>query len=174
MGVGAGLYMCDVVKKFTFAISSPDEFLSVGVTCVKWGSIVSRFIGLLSGIRQGGVLSPHFFAIYIDSVVKKISNSNIDCYMKYFCMSILYADGILLVAPSVTSLQQLLHLCEQELARLDMPLNVKKSACTRVVVVLTLKPISHHRLRPDKTVLSGRRRRYEQSWRQFSVVFDSF
>ena len=27
MGVGAGLYMCDVVKKLTFAISSPDEFL---------------------------------------------------------------------------------------------------------------------------------------------------
>jgi len=27
MGVGAGLYMCDLVKKFTFAISSPDEFL---------------------------------------------------------------------------------------------------------------------------------------------------
>jgi len=28
MGVGAGLYMCDLAKKFTFAISSPDEFLS--------------------------------------------------------------------------------------------------------------------------------------------------
>jgi len=28
MGVGAGVYMCDAVKKFTFAISSPDEFLS--------------------------------------------------------------------------------------------------------------------------------------------------
>ena len=28
MGVGAGLYMYDVVvKKFTFAVSSPDEFL---------------------------------------------------------------------------------------------------------------------------------------------------
>jgi len=27
MGVGTGLHMCDVVKKFTFAISSPDEFL---------------------------------------------------------------------------------------------------------------------------------------------------
>jgi len=32
MGVGAGLYICDVVKKFTFAISSPDEFLSLSVT----------------------------------------------------------------------------------------------------------------------------------------------
>jgi len=30
MGVGAGLYMYDVVvKKFTFAISSPDEFLLI-------------------------------------------------------------------------------------------------------------------------------------------------
>jgi len=29
MGVGAGLYMFDVViQKFTFAISSPDKFLS--------------------------------------------------------------------------------------------------------------------------------------------------
>jgi len=27
MGVGAGLYMYDVVKTFTFAISSTDEFL---------------------------------------------------------------------------------------------------------------------------------------------------
>jgi len=30
MGVGAGLYMYDVViKKFAFAISSPDEFLLI-------------------------------------------------------------------------------------------------------------------------------------------------
>jgi len=31
MGIGAGLYMYDVVvKKFTFAISSPDELLFLG------------------------------------------------------------------------------------------------------------------------------------------------
>jgi len=34
MGVGAGLYMyVVVVQKFTFAISSPDEFLSFLSTC---------------------------------------------------------------------------------------------------------------------------------------------
>jgi len=32
MGVGTGLYMCDVVKKFTFAISSPGEFLLQSAT----------------------------------------------------------------------------------------------------------------------------------------------
>jgi len=40
MGVGAGLYMYDVVvKKFTFAISFPDEFLLLG-SCIATASFV--------------------------------------------------------------------------------------------------------------------------------------
>jgi len=39
---------------------------------------------------------------------------------------------IFLIAPSVTSLQQLLNICEQELEWLDMSLNVKKSTCIRI------------------------------------------
>ena len=34
MGVGAGLYVCDVVVKFTFAISSPDEILVFNVATI--------------------------------------------------------------------------------------------------------------------------------------------
>ena len=45
---------------------------------------------------------------------------------------LLYADVITLVAPSVTALQQLLLLCEQELIWLDMSLNVKKSVYIRI------------------------------------------
>jgi len=41
MGVGAGLYMYDVVvKKFTFAISSPDEFLFLYVKLCYWLTII--------------------------------------------------------------------------------------------------------------------------------------
>jgi len=75
------------------------------------------------------------FALYIDSVVKKVSESNIGCYMKCIYISILlYADDILLVAPSVTYLHRFNSFCtcEQEIAWLDMPLNIKKSACMRV------------------------------------------
>jgi len=90
-----------------------EHWFAIGVTCVKWGSIMSRFIGLVCGIRQGGVLSPYLFSIYIDSVVEKVIKRNLGCYIKWVCMSILvYADDILLVAPSVTSLQQLLNICE--------------------------------------------------------------
>jgi len=45
---------------------------------------------------------------------------------------LLYADDIVLIAPSVTSLQQLLNICEQELEWLDMSRNAKKSTCIRI------------------------------------------
>ena len=41
--------------------------------------------------------------------------------------SVLYADDILLLAPSVTQLEKLLRKCEEELSYLDMVINVKKS-----------------------------------------------
>ena len=44
----------------------------------------------------------------------------------------LYGDGILLLVPSVSSLQLLLGVCERELEKLDMNINVKKSSCIRI------------------------------------------
>ena len=47
MGVGAGLYMCGVVKKFTFAISSPDEFLFVFILCCSTFVLIGECVLLL-------------------------------------------------------------------------------------------------------------------------------
>ena len=118
-------YDGDERRKFSFIFS--------GVTCVKWGTVYSAFFALTCGIRQGGVLSPYLFAVFIDGVVQRVQASGIGCYVKFICFNIiLYADDILLLAPSVTALQQLLHVCETELACLDMAINVGKSACMRI------------------------------------------
>jgi len=45
---------------------------------------------------------------------------------------LLYADDIVILAPSVSCLQQLLWIYEEELSWLDMSINVNKSACIRV------------------------------------------
>jgi len=38
MGIGAGFYVYGVVEKFTFAISSPDEFLST-----RYNAVITSF-----------------------------------------------------------------------------------------------------------------------------------
>ena len=43
----------------------------------------------------------------------------------------LYADDIILLAPSVQALQSLVNICNSELSFLDMAINPKKSACMR-------------------------------------------
>ena len=104
---------------------------------------MSRLFSLSCGIRQGGVLSPYFFAIYIDGVIRKVCDSIFSSFLKGICISILlYADDILLV----TSLQQLLLVCEQELMWLDMSLNVKKSSCIRIGARYTANSVSYTHL----------------------------
>jgi hypothetical protein len=110
-----------------------EKWFTVSKTCVKWGSVLSPFFTLDTGVRQGGFLYPYFFAIYIDDIVCKIQNSLLGCHRSLICRSIfLYADDILLLAPSVNTLQLLLRLCEDELNWLNMLINVKKSMCLRI------------------------------------------
>ena len=49
-----------------------------GSTCVKWDSFVSDFFDLRCGVRQGGVLSPYLFAVYIDNVFEYVNDSGLD------------------------------------------------------------------------------------------------
>ena len=102
-------------------------------TCVRWFSVQSNFFKLEIGIRQGGVLSPQFFAVYIDGIVDKVNRQDVGCFMHHVCVSIIiYADDILILAPSVTALQKLLLVVETELNSLGMFLNVTKSVCMRI------------------------------------------
>jgi len=43
----------------------------------------------------------------------------------------LYANDVLLIAPSVCELEKLLRRCEEELYSVDMPINFKKCSCIR-------------------------------------------
>jgi len=92
---------------------------------VKWYNVWSSAFDINFGVRQGSVLSPFLFALYLDDL-SKLGSSFKGCSM------ILYADDILILSLSVSQLEHLLHACESELAWLDMAINFSKSCCIRV------------------------------------------
>ncbi len=48
---------------------------------VKWKNIVSNDFNVCNGVKQGGVLSPVLFAVYMDVLLRQLKYSRVGCYM---------------------------------------------------------------------------------------------
>ena len=80
----------------------------------KWKNGLSSTFSVISGVRQGGVLSAKFWAVYMDNLVKELRETGKGCHMvDLFIACILYADDVCLLAPSRRSLQLLLDICSK-------------------------------------------------------------
>jgi len=100
---------------------------------VKWGTTYSNIFQIIQGVRQGGVISPLFFAIFVNNVLHKLMKSKLGCYINYVCMnSFMYADYLLLLSISLHDLQKLVDLCVIEFNNIGMTININKSACVRI------------------------------------------
>ena len=95
---------------------------------VRWDDHHSEWFQIMAGVRQGGILSPDFYCLYVDDLIAKIHELNIGCHVKEICTSaLLYADDMTLLAPSMKGLQRLLKCCETYCRDWDICLNAKKS-----------------------------------------------
>ena len=82
---------------------------------------------ICNGVRQGGILSGLFFCIYINSLIHKISDLKIGCRLGLHSSNIVaYADDIVLLAPSSSSLQSMMNIANSEALQLELQFNVKK------------------------------------------------
>ena len=95
---------------------------------VRWGDSLSDWFVVRAGVRQGGVLSPAFYSIYVDELIEILSKLGIGCHLRNIFLSILlYADDMALTAPSLKGLQILLSKTEEYCKYWDIMLNPKKT-----------------------------------------------
>ena len=97
---------------------------------VRWGACISDSFNVTNGVRQGGILSPQLFNIYIDGLSDILNKSSIGVSIGGKQINhMLYADDLCIVSLSSAGLQQLLSICDQYCAMHSITFNVKKSVC---------------------------------------------
>ena len=102
-----------------------------GLKCrVKWGDQFSEWFEILAGVRQGGVLSPDLYSIYVDKLIAHLIALGVGCYIcGLFVAALFYADDMAILAPSIKGLQILLNACGSYCDEWDICLNIKKTKC---------------------------------------------
>ena len=110
---------------------------------VKWNGSISNQFGVSNGVRQGGVMSPLLFGIYMDELLLELKNSGVGCYIgNYYCGAYGYADDIILLCPSITGLENMIRICEVYSDKHCINFNGKKSKLLifeTVVMILNIK-----------------------------------
>ena len=68
--------------------------------CIKWGSRFSEFFGVSNGVRQGGVLSPYLYALYLNDLSTNLNAIKSGCVGGNALVNHLFFADICLLSPS--------------------------------------------------------------------------
>ena len=67
-----------------------------------------------NGIRQGSIIIPYLFIVYVDDLNVRLSAAKVGCHFaNQTANDFSYADDMALVAPSAITINELLKSCEK-------------------------------------------------------------
>ena len=95
----------------------------------------------MNGTRQGSVLSPALFSVYMDDLLQELRALGVGCYVGgVYVRAVGFADDILFLAPSMSVMEVMLAKCEDFAGRNNVQFltdpnpSKSKSKCTLVLV----------------------------------------
>ena len=79
---------------------------------IKWGNTTSTSFSVSNGVRQGSVLSPYLFCVYVDEISTRLNKVKVGCMISNLLINhLFYADDLCIFSPSSRGLQLLLNVC---------------------------------------------------------------
>lgn len=95
---------------------------------IRWNTTYSDYFNIRNGVKQGGVISPVLFCVYIDGLLVELEKCGVGCYMgSVFAGAFGYADDLKLLTPTIKSLCTMVTICERYAKKYDVMFNAKKS-----------------------------------------------
>jgi hypothetical protein len=98
---------------------------------VSSGAVLSLIIFLaVNGVKQGGVLSPILFCLYIDDLLSQLSKSGVGRSLSdNFVGALAYADDTVILAPTASALRSMLAVCDKYASEYSISFKTSKSKC---------------------------------------------
>ena len=80
---------------------------------VRWGTLRSATFSISNGTRQDSVLSPALFSVYLDDLIQELCQHGLGCRIAGLWVGAVgFADDLLLMAPSRSSMAKMFQVCE--------------------------------------------------------------
>ena len=94
--------------------------------CIEWSDFISEHFCVMNGVRQGGVLSPTLFAVYLNCLFHCYINK-LGCHIGHVYKGAFgYADDIILMASSECALKKMLDIANDYAAIHSIKFNGSK------------------------------------------------
>ena len=112
---------------------------------IKWNDHYSSYFGAKNGVRQGGIIYPLLFNLYIDQLIGALRNDGIGCHIgPLYTGCLCYADDLTLLSLTLKGLQKMVNICENFGVTYGVSYNPTKTVCIA---------FSREKIQPDQHII---------------------
>ena len=97
---------------------------------VLWNGFHSDSFSVSNGVKQGAIISPILFCVYLDTLLIELRKAGVGCFIgDWFVAALAYADDVILLAPTARAMRTMLDICDRFAVEFNVKFNGNKSKC---------------------------------------------
>jgi len=93
---------------------------------VLWNGVSLANFPVSNGVKQGAIVSPILFCVYIDTLLIELKKAGVGCFIgNWFVAALGYADDVILMAPTARAMRKMLGVCDKFASEFNVIFNAK-------------------------------------------------